>query len=204
MGNPYFDHLRGISNSKSWNIYNNAADEIVNKFGVDFAFIPRSGNKPDFIFGEDTLTNYQSYKKITMKIESYDFYEGEGDIFQSFGFEITDRMTLSVGINSLISMFAENEFPVEEDLLYHYASEKIFEIVKIEKEKSFHQLGKSNMYWEIIIKPFEYSMEDVETDDENIDSINEIFDVNDDREKDQFENEQTETIDLSNPEKLFG
>ena len=70
--------------------------ESIKIYGHDMKYIPRTVIKRDNLFGEDTLSQFNSAADIEMYIKNVDGFEGEGDFLSKFGLEIRDQMTMTV------------------------------------------------------------------------------------------------------------
>ena len=162
MGNPYFSHgATGLTNE--FQLYANATDEICEMFGIDFIFLPRTLQKSDWILGEGVLSHFSDTFTVTMYVENTEMFEGDGDLFNKFGFSINQDMTLSIQQKRMDEILGRA--PLEGDLVYHLPSEKIFEIKNLEKENSFYQMGggglsdNGRMLYIFTVKLFQHSFE---------------------------------------------
>lgn len=206
MGNKFFNHgATGITNE--YELFNNAVDEICEIFGIDFYFLPRTLQNSNYILGEDQLSKFEKIYKITLYIENDDAFENDSDLFNKFGFSITQDMTLTIQQRRFHKIIGRA--PLESDLLYHLPSKKIFEIKKIKKENSYYQMGggglsdSGEMKYIFAVKLFQQSFEEFITGNENIDFIGDKIDSNNNLEKDEINSEQSEKLDF-NESDIFG
>lgn len=206
MGNPFFNHgATGTTNE--WDLYSNATDEICEMFGIDFIYLPRTLQKSDWVLGESVLAAFEETYKVTLYIENDEMFEGNGDLFNKFGFSIAQDMTLAVQQERLINILGRK--PLESDLVYHPPSKKIFEIKNLERENSYYQMGggglsdSGRMSYVFTVKLFQQSFETFTTGDTNIDNLGNKTDVNKNDEQEEFENEQETKLNF-NASDIFG
>ena len=206
MGNPYFNH-GNTGNSNEYELYNNTSDEIVEIFGTDFYYLLRNLQKSDWILGEDVLSHFTETFDVTLYIENAEEFDGDGQLFNKFGFSLSQDMTLSIQQNRLDELIGRA--PLESDLVYHLPSKKIFEIKKIDKENNFYQMGggglhdSGRMMYVFTVKLFQPSYETFETEIEDIDDIGSKTDINDSSEKDAFDDEQEIKLNFDESD-IFG
>jgi hypothetical protein len=195
MGNKYFNTGLDLNNPE-YKMVNNFTDEICEMFGIDFIFLPRKLQKTDYLWGEDVLSYFDSYYPITMFVENFSGFEGQGDLFAKFGFQLDDQITLSVQQDRLHNLIGEE--PEAGDLIYHPNSKKIFEINHPENEDGFYQFGGGRMMYKFTCTLFESSHEDFSTGNEEIDNkFDFLDDVNNTEEDEQVNTEQQEVLDFS-------
>ena len=161
MGNKYFKHHVDPTDPE-YKLYRDACSEVSEMFGIDFVFLKRSIVKPDWIFGEDDASKFDTNRVTTLYIENFEQFEGTGDLFNKFGFSIDDQLILVVGIDSFRRKTEEE--PFEGDLLYHPVSQKYFEISHVAKPQGFFQFGGGQMMYRLICTLFKYSHEAFEFD----------------------------------------
>jgi hypothetical protein len=113
-----------------------------------------------------------------MYVRNVDGFEGEGDFLSKFGLQIRDSMTLTVAIRSFdaeVNKYTEEVRPNEGDLIYFPLNGKIFEVMHVEHEAIFYQMGQLQTY-DLRCELFEYSGERFNTGlddlDTKFDSIN--------------------------------
>lgn len=206
MGNPYFGH-GGLGLTNEYNLYNSATDEIVEMFGIDFTYLPRILQKPDWVFGEDVLSSFEETFGVTLYVENDEMFGGNSDLFNKFGFSIAQDMTLSVQQERLDNILGRA--PLESDLLYHLPSKKLFEIKNLEHENDFFQMGggglsdSGKMKYIFTVKLFQQSFETFDTDNTTINSLGIKTDINKTDEKEEFNNEQASILNFSASD-IFG
>ena len=147
--------------------------EAIQIYGHDVIYIPRTLVNRDFLFGEDTISNFQQGINLEMYIASADGFEGEGDFASKFGIQIKDTVEFVVS-KKIFSQKLSHETtinrPREGDLIYLPLSKGLFEIKFVEHENPFFQLNKLYTY-SLSCELFQYSQEDIDTGWTDIDKI---------------------------------
>jgi hypothetical protein len=147
-------------------LYENLIVESLKFYGQDVYYLPREVVTRDMVFNDDILSEFRWAFKVEVYVENVEGYDGEGDLFQKFGVEIRDAATLVMArrrFNSEIRQYQEtkeNVFyrPREGDLIHIPLSGSTFEIMKVEDENPFYQLGQLPVF-RMRVELFEYSGE---------------------------------------------
>ena len=135
--------------------------ESIQMHGQDFTYIPRTIVKEDTIFNEDTVSSFTSTYTIEMYIESVDGFEGEGEMLTQFGLEINEQIVTTVSAARFLAETSMSE-PKVGDLIFLPLNDQVFEIMFVEDEVPFYQLGKSQVF-QIRAEKFVWSHETVNT-----------------------------------------
>jgi hypothetical protein len=158
------------------NLYEDIVIESLKMFGQDVYYLPRDIVGEDRIFGDDVPSRFNSSYKVEMYIENIEGFDGEGDLFTKFGVEIRDQATFIIARkrwNNAIKRY-DNEItsvrPLEGDLIFLPLSKSLFQIMAVEHESPFYQLGQLTTY-KLRAELFEYNDEDLDTGVEAIDDI---------------------------------
>jgi hypothetical protein len=158
------------------NLYEDIIIETLKIYGQDVYYLPRDLVNEDKILGEDVPSRFNSAYKVEMYIENTEGFEGEGDLFTKFGVEIRDQATFIVSRkrwNQTVSRY-DNDInstrPREGDVIYLPLSNSMFQIMAVEHEQPFYQISNLPTY-KLRCELFEYSDEDLDT---NIDAIDDI------------------------------
>lgn len=149
------------------------AIESIKIYGMDMYYLPRTRVAYDKIYGEDTLSEFNSHYFVEMYIKSVDGFTGDGDFISKFGLEIRDRVTFTIArrtFNNEIGQVAEMDRPLEGDLIFFPMNNKIFEIKFVEHESVFYQMGALQTY-DLVCELFEYGSERFNTGVEIIDTL---------------------------------
>jgi len=151
--------------------------EAMQMYGMDVFYLPRSSrDSVDFLFGEDTLKQYNTIYPLEMYMENVTGMEGEQDFISKFGLEIRDEMTLLVSRRRFVATVPQIR-PNEGDLIYVPLLKNLFEITFVEHEDQqtmFYTLGRGrggNVYvFALKLKQYVFSNEIIST------GVNEIDD----------------------------
>jgi hypothetical protein len=149
-------------------LYEDIIIEAIKSYGQDVVYMPRELVNEDAIFGDDTVSKFSAAYSIEMYIETIDGFEGDGDLFSKFGLEIRSEATFVLArrrwakqisyVNNSLNFYR----PREGDLIYLPMSASTFEIVKVEDEAPFYQLGNLPVF-KLRCSLFEYNDEDLDT-----------------------------------------
>jgi hypothetical protein len=157
-------------------LYEDIIIEAIKSYGQDVVYMPRELVNEDDIFSDDPVSKFSAAYHIEMYVESVDGFEGEGDLFSKFGVEIRSEATFVLArrrwakqisyVNNSLNFYR----PREGDLIYLPMSASTFEIVKVEDESPFYQLGNLPVF-KLRCSLFEYNDEDMDTGISLIDQI---------------------------------
>jgi len=170
--NPYF--RQAVRSEQS--LYEDIIIECLKMYGQDLYYLPRDIVNEDRVFGDDVPSRFNSSYKIEMYIENIEGFEGEGDLFSRFGVEIRDEATFIVSRKRWREIIGRrdnninSDRPREGDLIYTPMSKSLFQIMHVEHEQPFYQLGNLPTY-KMRCALFEYNDEDFDTGVAEIDDI---------------------------------
>ena len=178
--NPYFQNY---TDNQEQDLYQELTTELIQIYGKDCYYIPRRNiNDRNASFLSDDRKN-QSYIFDTvieteMFPESIDGFEGQGNLFEKFGFEIRDQIIMAISKERWNSDFSlqlsssnyDRPRPYEGDLVDLPFSNALFEIRFVEHEKPFYQLNQYTKYT-LTLEKYEYSGELFNTGIEEIDQV---------------------------------
>lgn len=168
--NFYFNNFQ---NSQEQLLIEDLVLESIKIYGHDMWYCPRTLVAKDDIYGEDTISEYNSAYLIDLYIKNVDSYEGDGTFLSKFNLEIRDQMTLTVSFRNFmneVGSIAIIDRPREGDLIYIPMLDRLFIIKYVSKNAVFYQMGSIQMY-DLVCEMFEYSSERLNTGIEAIDSI---------------------------------
>ena len=182
--NPYFRH--NVRSEQS--LYEDLIIESIQMYGQDVYYIPREVIHRDMIFNDSILSRFKYAYKVETYVESIEGFEGDGDLFQKFGVEIRDAVTLIMSRrrwNTEIRQYVENQGgtadtanlennqyyrPREGDLIHFPMTGGTFQIMRVEDDQPFYQLGNLPTF-RLRCEKFEYSDEDFDTNVPEIDNL---------------------------------
>lgn len=165
MKNPYFNY--GIKPEQR--LYDDLVRESIEIYGLNCYYIPRKLVSYDKLFGEDINTQFDEAYIIDMYLESYQNFEGQGDLFSKFGVQINDQAIFTVSRTKWEAIVSDsknlitNKRPNEGDLIYYPLGKKLFQINFVEHESPFWQIGDIQSY-KLRCELFTYTQEKFDTE----------------------------------------
>lgn len=168
--NFYFNNF---TNSMEQELIEDLVIESIRIHGIDIWYLPRTIGAKDELLNEDDLPIFNDAYMVEMYIRNVDGFEGEGDFLSKFGLQIRDSMTLSVAIRTFnfeVGSDTEQTRPNEGDLIYFPLNGKMFEVMHVEHESIFYQMGALQMY-DLRVELFEFSNERFNTGHDFIDDL---------------------------------
>lgn len=166
-------YFNNFTNSQEQVLIEDLVLESIKIYGHDMWYCPRTLIAKDDIYGEDTLSEYNTAYLIDLYIKNVDSYEGDGNFLSKFNLEIRDQMTLTVSVRNFMNEIGSIENivrPREGDLIYIPMLDRLLAIKYVNKNAVFYQMGSIQMY-DLVCEMFEYSSEKFNTGIEAIDSI---------------------------------
>jgi len=167
--NFYFENY---SNSMEQTLIEDLIIESIKIHGIEVYYMPRKLEAKDDLLNEDDLSTFNDAYLVEMYIRNIDSFEGEGDFLSKFGLQIRDSMTLTVAIrtfNAEVNRYTEEVRPNEGDVIYFPLNNKMFEVMHVEHEAIFYQMGSLQTY-DLRVELFEFSGERFQTGIEEIDT----------------------------------
>lgn len=174
MLNPFF--LQGSKSEQ--NLIQDLINEHLKMYGVDVHYIPRKYITEKTVIKEVIESEFDDAYPIEAYVESYNGYEGAGDIMSKFGVQSLDDLVLIISkerYENYIKPLIEGKEniklssrPKEGDLIYFPLGDRLFEIKHVEHEKPFYQLQKNYVY-ELRCELFRYGNEVIDTGIDPID-----------------------------------
>tara|TARA_Y200000002_G_scaffold118149_1_gene96707 strand:- start:1694 stop:3106 length:1413 start_codon:yes stop_codon:yes gene_type:complete len=172
--NPFF--LQGSQSEQR--LVQDLINEQLTIYGVEVTYIPRKVVNKKTIFREVTASKFDDNFLLEAYVNTYEGYDGQGDIMTKFGVSLKDELTLTISkerFEDFISPFMAGDSditvstrPEEGDLVYFPLGQRLFEVKFVEHEKPFYQLGKNYVY-QLQCELFEYEDEVIDTSIDEID-----------------------------------
>ncbi len=172
--NHYFQGGRGIGNAAEKRLHEDLIVEGLKIYGQDVMYLPRTLVNKDLILGEDVTSKFDDSFNVEMYFETNTGFAGEQEIINKFGLEIRDDTTLVVAKRSFENLVANKANliaagrPNEGDVIYLPLMSSFFEILFVEDQEPFYQLGNLPVY-KLKVTRWEYSSEKLDTGLEAID-----------------------------------
>lgn len=152
--------------------------EAVQIHSIKAFYIPRKFVALDEILGEDRLSKFENAYPIDLYWESVNGYEGQGEFASKFGLMIQNsaRVVLSKqGWAQNVAQYGTSVLPnrpTEGDLIHVPMTKGLFEVMFVDHQTPFYQLGQYYTY-KLTIELFRYSSEKLDTGIEEIDAFEE-------------------------------
>lgn len=188
--NPFFNLRHSLAEQS---LLEDLMVETVQQFGIDMIYMPRTLVDEDKIWGEDANSQFNEGYSIEVYMDNpREGFGGDNDFLAKFGLEIRDRIEFTMSKRRFAELQTGQSRPFEGDLLYFPLSKGIFEIMFVEHEQPFYQLGRLHTY-KLSCELFQYSQEQFETGDVDIDKISSDLDNSNDVSNDAYaDNEEIE------------
>lgn len=201
--NPYFNLYK--TNTNEQKLVRDFTSESIQIYGQDVYYVVRGIETEDYLFTEDTLSSFTDKYLIEMYLEDFDGFEGD-DIISKFGYSIQDRMLFNCSVDRFREEVPLN-MPNEGDLIYLPLANALFEIKFVEDEKAFYPTGTLPAF-KISCELFRYDNQDFETGIEEIDGVEEQFNLTEDGVNPFAQNEkvqdEADSILVKDPNNPFG
>ena len=172
--------FRAIGSAQEQKTIENLIVETIEIYGQDIYYVPRTNVNKDTVFGEDSDTKFESAKAIRAYVNNVEGWEGQGELLSKFGVRIEDKTTFIFSRDKFKEHVDDSTVlnvegrPNEGDLIWFPTTKHLFQIMFVEAEKPFYQLGKGYV-WECQCELFEYSDEEIDTGITDLDNIETAF-----------------------------
>ena len=172
--------FRAIGSAQEQKTIENLIVETIEIYGQDIYYVPRTIVNKDTVFGEDSDTKFESAKAIRAYVNNVEGWEGQGELLSKFGVRIEDKTTFIFSRDKFKEHVDDSTVlnvegrPNEGDLIWFPVTKHLFQIMFVEAEKPFYQLGKGYV-WECQCELFEYSDEEIDTGITDLDAIETAF-----------------------------
>ena len=178
--NHYFQGGRGIGNDAEKRLHEDIIIESLKIFGQDIYYLPRTLVNRDLVLGEDTSSRFDDSYLLEMYFETNEGFAGENEIINKFGLEIRDDTTLIVSkrrfeehVANKATLTASGR-PNEGDVVYVPLLRGYFEILFVEDQEPFYQLGNLPVY-KLKVTRWEYANEQINTGQEVLDQTEDKY-----------------------------
>lgn len=174
--NPYFTK----NSSLEQNLFQSLVTESIQVIGHDVYYLPRKLQRLDLILGEDILSKFDLAIPIEMYLDNKE--GGEMDMLSKFGLQVKEQLKYQVSTKRWIeaiktpygstgtNILYNDLRPQNGDLIYEPMSDSLYEIMYVDKENPYYQLG-TNYFFTLTCELYEYSSEDINTGIAGIDDI---------------------------------
>ena len=167
----FFDNF---TNYNEQQLLQDLGTEMIQRYGIDVYYMPRSHVNIDRLWNEDTLSEFNQATAIEVYIKTFTGWQGEGDLMQKFGISMADQITFSMMRNRWQDEFTNFQpsliRPLEGDFIYLPMTHALFEVKFVEHESNFYQTGMLT-YYDIKAERVNFSNEKISTGVSEIDNI---------------------------------
>ena len=163
-----FNIMGNFRNTNEQDLIADLVEEAIEQRGSNVHYIIRDMINPDYLLGESSFSEFKEFYIIPMFIESVEHFNGNGDLYDSFGINSKDSAIFQVGARKFkldIADKANVVRPREGDLIYLPFSDSLWEITRVKMDLKYFQVGKNNSY-RLICSLFTYSHETIESNTE--------------------------------------
>ncbi len=160
-------------------LYESIITEAIEIHGCEFLYIPRTFISKDELLGEDRLSKFKNAYPVIMYLENAEGFEGQGAFLSKFGIQMEQQATLTVARKTWQTVVGNAgqtilpDRPAEGDLLYFPMTGGLFEIMFVQHQSPFYQLGQLYVY-KLTVELFRYSSETMETGNTTVDAFNDL------------------------------
>lgn len=172
--NKYFEIY---SQTPEQDLFDDLTAEAVQQNGLEFFYIPRIHTELDTLFGEDKFSRFETSYQIELYMKTTEQFGNTPDFITSLGqLGIKDSAVLLVSRKLWKERLSgsNRQRPMEGDLLYFPLTKTLFEVMFVQDQSVFFQVG--GLYtWDITVQLFEYSNERLRTGIPEIDSIEDRY-----------------------------
>ena len=178
--NHYFQGGDGIGSSEEKKLFENLIIEGLKIYGHDVYYLPRTLVNKDLILGEDVASKFNAAYLCEMYMDTTEGFAGEAELVSKFGLEIREDTTFTVSKRRWEDIVGDpatqivSDRPNEGDIIYMPLMNSFFEILFVEDQEPFFQLGNLPVY-KLRVTRFEYSSERLDTGVADIDAAEDKF-----------------------------
>lgn len=164
--NQYFSHYTATNEQ---NLIESLVVESIQMQGLEVAYIPRTQTNIDYLYKEDPENVFTSFDRIEMYPAFVEGFDGD-ELMTMFGDEFKKSATFIVSKKRFGEVFPTFIRPREGDLIFMPITNAVLEIKFVDHESPFFEKGKQYVY-EVKVEAFEFSYEEIQTGDVEIDDI---------------------------------
>lgn len=198
-------YINNFNQSQEQNLIEDLVIESIKFYGLDLWYLPKRYVNLDQIYTEDNQETFDQALQTVMYVKGVNGFEGEGDFLAKFGAEIRDSIVVSFARRTFlqeVGAYALIERPREGDLIYLPLNDKVFEIMFVEHEPVFYQMG-SLQFYDLTLELFEYSNQDFKTGLSFIDDRMNVLSL-DRWDKHAFLTEDGYLLEMDDPNRAYG
>lgn len=148
--------------------------ELIQNFGFDCYYLPRTMNSEDYLYGESAQNTFSKALPIEMMLLTTSAFEGSQEFIGKMGMIIQQSMSLSVSRQRFKEEFLTTtgrEAPLEGDLVYIPLLNFMYAIKYVDRGTPMRQLGNKYV-WKLDIDKYQHDHAYFATGIPEIDRIN--------------------------------
>ena len=178
--NHYFQGGDGIGSTSEKRLMENLIIEGLKIYGHDVYYLPRTLVNKDLILGEDVASKFNAAYLCEMYMDTTDGFGTDGELISKFGLELRDDTTFTVSKrrwDDLVedpATLIKSGRPNEGDIIYMPLMNSFWEILFVEDQEPFFQLGNLPVY-QLRVTRFEYASEVLDTGVSDIDAAEDKY-----------------------------
>jgi len=192
--NPFFNTT---DDTEEQGLLEDLIIECIQMYGSDVYYLPRTAIKVGPVYDEDMLSRFTKHYLIEAHVQQFD---SMGQLYSKFGgYEVRDRITFSMAMRRFEQEIGQPEGirqAREGDLIYFPTTGGLYEIKLVEQEFPFYQHGRLYVY-SLICEVFEYTHEQFDTGVPEVDSIEDRYSQDIERQVDPVATDFVEQQDPS-------
>lgn len=146
--------------------------ESIQMHGRDIYYLPRTGVNHDAVLNEDRFADFNTARVIEIYINSFEGFEGNGQMLSKFGLKAEDELTVTLSKTRFIDVLGDlrPNGPQDGDLIYLPMTGNLWEVnYSSSRKPAFYQLGQLRMY-QLSLGLIQYDNQVFRTGVEEIDS----------------------------------
>lgn len=154
--------------------------EAIQHRGLTCYYVPRVEDRMDRVTLEDPMARFEEAVEVEVYIRSFEGFQGDGHFMDKLGVTIKDQVLLTIAATTFLELVGTARGfrrPREGDLLFFPFSERLFEIMFVDKFTNFFPLGALQVY-DLRCEVFEYSGQIFTTGIPEIDEVQPILSMN--------------------------
>lgn len=158
--NPFFYENRAAEDRS---LVEDIIIETIQIAGINCFYIKKTFQDIDKILGEDNLMAFRDAFLMEMYIDNIDGYGGEGQLISKFGIEVRNKITFTISMKRFLEETGM-ERPQEGDLVWFSLTNCFFEILFVEDNSPFLEMG-ANFTYKLQCQTWNYSHEEISIDE---------------------------------------
>ena len=161
LANPYFN--KQPVNEQT--LLQGIVTEAIQVSGFNAFYLPRQTQNLDLVLGEDVVSKFDKHIEIEIYQDSFSGFQGQQEMISKFGLEIRNQIVFQISVtrwavekDAIASvMLNGGDRPQEGDLIYDPITKRLYNIVYIDFDWQFVQLGKMTYSYKITTEQYQFA-----------------------------------------------